>query len=233
MALKNLTTSIRTLSEQQIESVVSPYVRYDPEAAMIVLLPAAARLTAKNKILVYLAALQGWPFVTDKAILVDASPSEIEKALHIAGGTVRSLLMAMRQEHLVVSTGGRYAVTPASVDVVRSQVEASSPKTRDIKPSGRAKAVPERPEEPRSKRGKRHGGEGAVFAPWLEQGFFDTGRTFGEVLERFHKDGRIIKSTSLPGYLLGAVRSGFLDRDKKEVGGRRVYVYRRPKLSKK
>lgn len=73
--------------------------------------------------------------------------------------------------------------------------------------------------------GKRHGGEGAIFLKWIAEGFFDTARTFSEVLDHFHRQGHIIKSTSLPGYLLGGVRSGYLKRDKKMVGGRRQYVY--------
>lgn len=67
MALKDLTTSSRQLSEEQIERLVAPFVRYDPDAGAVVLLPQARSLPTRQRVLVYLAALQGWPTARRRA----------------------------------------------------------------------------------------------------------------------------------------------------------------------
>ncbi len=91
--------------------------------------------------------------------------------------------------------------------------------------SAKPKSAPSPRTKPRRVQGKRHGGEGAIFLKWVAEGFFDKGRTFRDVLDHFHTEGRIIKTTSLPGYLLGGVRSGYLKRNKKNVSGKMQYVY--------
>ena len=54
--------------------------------------PEAHGLSNKTKILIYLVALQGWPYVLDGVVPVDAKPGEIEEHSNIAGGTLRPLL---------------------------------------------------------------------------------------------------------------------------------------------
>lgn len=260
MALRDLTVSGAQLTEQQIEELIGPYARYDPEAGTIVLLPPAAKLSLRQRVLLYLVALQGWPFVTDAPHATTARPGPLSEALRVGGGTVRPLLMAMKEEHLVLVTAkGEYSVAIAALDSIREELNRQSkPRSRRAagqtaklptlpqvhrlpKPSAATEAQSPRPAPSRPRvveksagsvprrKGKRHGGESAVFVPWVEAGYFDQFRTFGEILERFHAQGRMLKSTSLPGYLLEATRAGVLDREKKDINGKRVWVYTAPK----
>jgi hypothetical protein len=232
MALKDLTTSSARLTEQQIEEVIAAFVRFDPDAGVVVLLPAASRLSNRQRVLVYLTALQGWPFVTDKAFSTTVTPAEMSKALGIPGGTIRPLLQELKSAHFVSAVGRQYSVGSAALDGVRAETnvqptgEASHPenssggrRSRESRPLVARDARNDRP------RGKRHGGESGAFVGWVTQGFFRQPKTFREVLDHFHSQGRLIKSTSLPGYLLEAVRAGVLTRVKRDVEGRRVWVY--------
>lgn len=240
MALKDLTTSSSRLTEQQIEEIVSPYVRFDPEAGAVVLLPAAGRLSGKQRVLVYLTALQGWPFVTEKTVATAAAPAHISDALHIAGGTLRPLLKQLKDGHFLSMSDGDYSVRGAALESIKAELaasaasEARAPRNNqekrpggDTVPHGGGAGAGAR------RKGKRHGGESNAFIKWVADGFFRQPRTFREVLDQFHRKGRMIKSTSLPGYLLEGVRAGVLARVKKEIKGKRVWVYQAASSSRR
>lgn len=124
MPLKDLTIKGTVLLEKQVEELVFDYARYDPEAKEIVLLPAANSLKNRAKVLVYLVALQGWPFVTKDPVPTDATPGSIEHALHIPGGTLRPILKGLKDSHMVLAKGRSYRIHPAALtqikDVIRS-----------------------------------------------------------------------------------------------------------------
>lgn len=234
MALKDLVVSNAQLTEAQIEELVAPYIRYQVGAGAIIFRPAAAKLTNKQRLLSYLVALQGWPHLGEEQRPTSATPAELGRGLNIDGGSLRPILKQLKDAHLVMATGRSYSVANASVEDLRGEL-ALGPDAATVVPSQVKGARPERttrttkesgPEAaPRQAKGRRRGGEGGVFRKWIQDGFFSKPRTFKEVLDRFHSQGRILKQTSLPGYLLEATRAGILERTKKEVAGRKVYVY--------
>jgi hypothetical protein len=73
------------------------------------------------------------------------------------------------------------------------------------------------------------GGVAERFQSWIDDGYFDKPKSLADVQARFHKEAIIVPQTSLPSYLLKAVRSGQLERDKAEVNGKTVWVYSRKK----
>ena len=127
MALKDLVGTKSALAEEAIESIVRGFVTYDEEAVEVVLTPDGARLANRPKVLVYLTALQGWPFVTEKPVAADAKPGDIEKATGITGGSLRPLLKALLEERLLTAPNGRYAVRTTSFTAIAAEV--ARPKT--------------------------------------------------------------------------------------------------------
>jgi hypothetical protein len=73
-----------------------------------------------------------------------------------------------------------------------------------------------------AKRGRRVGGKtgniAATFERWIDEGYFDEPRTLADVQKRFRKEAMMVPQTSLPGYFLGAVRKGRLNRDEIVAG---------------
>ncbi len=222
MALKDLTTSGAKLHEQQIEDLVSPYVRFDPDAGRVIFLPAARPLSSRQRTLLYLAALQGWPFVTDKQVSTSATPAEISKALHIPGGTLRPLLKELKEGHLVTATGRAYSVSAAALDAVKAEMSR-------VPSASSLPAKPSRKEKGARAVGRARGAgpdKATLFNGWIQEGFFKQPRTLRDVAERFRREGQIIPLTSVPQYLLSGIRDRRLTRERKVVGGRQVWVYR-------
>jgi len=139
MALKDLIAEKGALDEVAIERIVSPYVRYDVEAREIHFMPAFAALSNKAKILVYLVALQGWRFVADEAMQVDARPSDIEAATGIPGGSVRPTLSALAESHHLTERDGRYSVRSTSLSVVEAELNGGGQGVALRRPRGGAR----------------------------------------------------------------------------------------------
>lgn len=118
MALKDLVIDKAAMTEEAIEKIVSGRLHYDVEEKAISLTPAGASLPVKKKLLTYLVGLQGWRFVAEEPIAADASPAELEEHLGIPGGTVRPMLMDLRERHLLYCKKGRYSVRPSSLHAI-------------------------------------------------------------------------------------------------------------------
>ena len=247
MPLKNLMAQKAVLTEDAIEALVSDFIRYDVDEKDIAFTPAAVKLSNKAKVLTYLVALQGWPFVLDEVVPTAAKPAHIEDRVAIHGGSLRPILKDLKDRHLIIVKNGEYSVRPSSISAIQSELEgapSAPPKSRRPKRRGQAskedddavetdsvsamvdsdKSVGLKPEKKKRATGK-NGGAAAEFELWIENGFFAEARTLSDVQQRFHKEAIMIPRTSIPKMLLGAVKRKKLSRDKAEVGGKLLWVY--------
>jgi hypothetical protein len=234
MALKDLIASKSALTEEAIEALIKDYIRYDVEEKEIAFLPAAARLSGKQKVLVYLVALQGWPIVCKgEEIPIAAKPAQIGERLGIQGGTLRPLLKELKDRHLIAWKGGAYSVRAASLSDIKVEVDGGAPvrKAPKPKPGGKAPETGQRIEmKVKRKTAGKSGDLTAKFNSWIDEGFFRKPRTLGEVRDRFHEQGDIIPSTAIPKYLLAAIRAKppRLTRTRSDVKGKKIWVYTSP-----
>lgn len=241
MALKDLIATRHQLNESAIENVIKDFVRYDTTKDEIVLTPAATALPNKMKILVYLVALEGWAYVKPELEGKAAKPMELERELGIPGGSLRPALRELAARRLVRSDDGAYRIVPANLSAVVDELTATGtnlaspaarrPKRKAAAPSStsaRAKAPPATKAPPKAKARKSvKGGDGAaaMFASWIDAGFFKNSKSMKDMLQEFRNKGVIMKMTSLSKLPLGAVRSGALVRRKGEQNGKQVWLY--------
>lgn len=235
MGLKDLVAQKAALTEEAIEVIIGDYVRYDTDVMEIAKTPEFAILNNKAKILVYLVALQGWPFVTDDAIATSAKPAVLEDELGIPGGTLRPVLKGLKDGHLVAVKKGAYSVRASHLESVNAEIVGASSqgmgrrKTTSRKKAGKRKA--KKVSAPNSnKGGVKHAGLGDMFEGLVAEGFFDDGKTAKDVQERFHEETVMIATSVLPPYFIRAVsKDKTLVRKKEDVGGRMIWVYRTKK----
>lgn len=233
MALKDLTVTKSELTEKQVEEIVAEYVRYDPAAKEIVFLPAAASLSNRSKTLIYLVALHGWPFVSEDKIPTEATPAQMEQALHIPGGTLRPILKDLKDSHFTSARGRVYSVKSSALTHIKTEITGTTSRASSIHRSKRTKPKDSaaRAEHPvasgahHNKRSKRGVGLSELFDSLLTKNFFSKPRTVGDVKDEFHKHGHIVPLTSVPKYLLKAILTKKLQREKKEVNAKKVWVY--------
>lgn len=237
MALRDLIASKASLAEDVIEEIVSEYVRFDTDEKAVFLTPESDGLSNKAKALVYLVALQGWPFVIDDVVPVDAKPADIEKQTGIPGGTLRPILKELKDGRIVIEKGGHYSVLSSALRTIKAELESSRGAVtrrrkgkagRDVAPATDHRANVEVPEQGAKKRARRSSSStnaAESFGSWIDAGFFDKPRTLSDVQKRFHQEAMIVPRTSIPGYLLKAVRSRRLVRQKANVNGKNVWAY--------
>lgn len=236
MALKDLIAEKGIAAEQTIEEIVRDHVRYDPDEKAIAFTPAANQLQNKAKVLVYLVALQGWPFVTKESVPVDAKPREITEHTGIQGGTLRPILKELKDRRVIAERSGRYFVRPATLSTIKAELNVAEEdvKPRRVPKRARAKvtanpkveAASDERRDARRQPGKKTGNVAARFSKWIDDGFFDAPKTLADVQKRFHKEAIMLPRTSVPQYLLKAVRSGKLTREEADINKKRVWVYR-------
>ncbi len=234
MALKDLVASKSALTEGAIEAFIKDYVRYDVEEKEITFLSAASTLSGKQKVLVYLAALQGWPFVAKgEEIPTTAKPAHIGERVGIHGGTLRPILKDLKDRHLIARKGGAYSVRAASLADIKAEMEGTATVKKAARPIRAVKETGAVKGDPKSKRKPSSGKSGELmekFNRWIDEGFFRKPRTLAEVQERFHEQGDIVPQSSIPHYLLTAVRARppRLTRTRADVNGKKVWAYTSP-----
>ncbi len=239
MALKDLIASKSALTEGAIEALIKDYVRYDVEEKEITLLPAATALSSKQKVLVYLVALQGWPIVTkgDDVPPTAAKPADIGDRVGIHGGTLRPLLKDLKDRHLIGWKSGAYLVRAASLADIKKEIDGKATAKKPARPRRAVKQPAAKQTGKAAKRKALSGRSGNLaekFNSWIADGFFKEPRTLADVQTRFHEQGDIIPQTAVPRFLLTAVRAKppRLTRKKADIGGKKVWVYKEPVRSR-
>jgi hypothetical protein len=234
VALKDLVADHRTISEETIEKIVAPYVRYDPAAHKIVWTPQGKSLGNDAKVLVFLVAVLGWQYVLDESQGVASKPADLESELGIGGGTLRPILKRLKDADLLAVVDGHYRVQRANLDSIKTAIAGETPlgasrgggrKVGGIKQEEDG----ESPDSAGNANRKNRGASGqlkAFLTKWAGDGFFNEPKTLANLLERYHEHGVITKQTSLSGLMLEAVRAGLLARTKIDVGGKQVWAYR-------
>src|SRR5258708_7824100 len=134
MALKDVVASKSALTEEAVEALIRDYIRYDLEEKEITFLSAAATLSGRQKVIVYLVALQGWPIVAKgEDIPTAATPGDIGARVGIHGGTLRPLLKDLKDRHLIAWKDGSYSVRAASLADVKAEMDGRAPVRRALK----------------------------------------------------------------------------------------------------
>lgn len=231
MGLKDLVAQKAALTEEAIEAIIADYMRFDTDEMEIVFTPDFASLSNRARILVYLVGLQGWPFVADEAVSTAAKPAVIGEILRIPGGTLRPILKDLKDSHLIAVKSGAYSVRASHLESVKAAVMETSSRTSATKKTGKKTAKKKAQPKGKDAGGKRKNrGLGEIIAEWITEGFFDDGKTTGDVRNRFHEETIIIPVSSIPIYVNKAVaKEKTLTRKKEEVNGKRVWVYRTKK----
>lgn len=221
MPLKDLTIDKSKATEGIIESVIKPFIRYDVKSKSVFFLLEAEELSNIKKVLVYLVSLIGWKFVTEEPIPWEVKPIKIEKVTGIKGGTLRPLLKDLKESKIVVVKNGNYSVPDYNIGKVKNIIEGETlPPVKSVAKGKKTKGNQKSPTKSASQKTQKQEFDELVNTDW-----FSTKRTQGDVKERFHELGQMIPSSSLPYYLLKAIREGKLKRKKETVKGKNVWVY--------
>jgi hypothetical protein len=245
MGLKDLIASKSSLAEDVIEEIVSEHVRYDTDHKAVFLTPEGHELSGKSKVLVYLVALQGWRFVIDDMVPMDPKPGEIEEHTGISGGTLRPLLKELKDRRIIIEKGGRYSVSSAALPSIKKEL-GSMPSASAIRSKSKKRKASTKPDieaeetsevgeagsSAKKKATRKSASTANVaerFTSWIDQGYFNDWKTLSDVQKRFHKEAIMVPQTSMPNYLLGAVRAGRLEREKHDVNGKMVWAYKKAK----
>ncbi len=232
MALKDLTIKGSVLTEKQVEVIVSSYIRYDVKEKQIVFLPASNSLPNKQRVLVYLVALQGWPFLTSEPVPTDAAPASIEKAVHINGGTLRPILKELKDGHIISVTGKLYRVHSVALlqimSILKGETKIESRKRTKNKGNEKQNKTP-KDKQLKKKGGRNQRDLSGVFNKFISEGFFNQPKMLRDVKDRFAEKGLSVPLSSIPKMLLKATKDEKLTRKKKDINKKKVWVYERKK----
>jgi hypothetical protein len=122
MALRDLAASRASVNEDTIEELVKEYVRYDVDDDLVVLTSEASKLSIRSKILVFLAANEGWAYVVEDKTIAGATPKEMEDPLGLKGGSLRAKLVDLVRDSLIKKDGKGYRIVSANLAKVRKEV---------------------------------------------------------------------------------------------------------------
>ena len=122
--LEKLVVDREELDRDLLATVLGGLVHIDKSSGEIVLTREATQLPKKIQLLLYLAGKKA-----AKALNLiekeESSPSSIQSALGMSGGTVRGQLSVLAKERRVSSTSGSYILPNYAVEQVKFLIEQS------------------------------------------------------------------------------------------------------------
>lgn len=258
MALKDLVVAQDELTEEQIEDLIKPFLRYDASARRLVLLPPATELQNRQRVIAYLIGLLGWPFVLpDEPPATSMTPAELEEALKIPGGTLRPILKELKDARLIEVRDGKYSVSHVTFPFLKEQLKGKSPppqKSRKRRKTTQSEKKPqldlageESQETGRARQGtsdegsltKRRGRRDATVAgagplervqELIREGWFATPRSVRDIVSELASRGATYRGQDLTRQMQTLVRERELTRSKAAKGGsgREVWHYQVP-----
>jgi len=224
MPLKDLVANKSEIAEAVIEAIVSKYVRYYTDTFEIGFTPSGAELGGEKRVLVYLVALLGWRYVTDKPPEISTKPADLEKALGIPGGTLRPMLKALKDAHLIAPGTRGYSVREGNLEAIGAAISGEKKPARPKAPAAIGRAKKERGDGSGVRRSTGNPIATNIEA-WIKTDFFQKPQTLHAVHRRLHEQGVIAPQTSVSGPLLRAVQQRRLKRQKIMENGKEVWAY--------
>ncbi|TXC73704.1 hypothetical protein FSZ31_02935 [Sphingorhabdus soli] len=227
MSLKDLIADASKLDEGAIESVIAPFVKYDPSAERIIFTPSGVALSHENKVLVYLTAVAGWPFVSDTPPEHPTKPADLGSALGIPGGSLRPVLKKLKDLHLLANDAGHYSIQSANLTHIEAYVKGESKPSKRRPPAKHTSRSNANSDKTKVRSKKQRGGGSAsdAFEDLVGHGFFKSPRTLANLKNKLEDRGLIFPQSALSGLVLKAVRQNVLKREKIESDGRKVWAY--------
>lgn len=239
--LSSLLTDAGAIDRQAIADALQDVVGIDTASHGVVTKQGFERLTSRQQIMAVLLGVKAAMLlgVSDQD---GAGPSTVVSASGIPSGTVRRILRELLAERLVSqSSSGDYTIAhhqvTSAIRALTTARESTSPPAR--RTSSRKAAKPKRSsakvadaqgtegQKSTPKAKQRHSGTSAAIRDLIESGFFDSGRTLGELRDHLRKRRGITTDLQhLSPVMLRLLRSGVLERDENEEG---TYEYSRPK----
>jgi hypothetical protein len=123
MSLKALVIKEADLTEDLIEKVVSPYCRYT-ENGKIIPNQNFSKLSVKKKILVYLVAKSGLPFVLENdQVAISADNKELEFFTNIKGNTLRPRLSELREDGYVITESDLHKISNHAANYIINELK--------------------------------------------------------------------------------------------------------------
>lgn len=109
MPLKDLLVDEQQVSESLVEEILAGNARLARDTRRVLLTPEGARLPARAKILLVLAAQHAWRFVVPGQSDITLTVKEIQGQAGLAGNTARPTLKSLKDDHVIEpSSAGSY-----------------------------------------------------------------------------------------------------------------------------
>ena len=125
MALQDLVASKDSLAEKWIDEAIKGLIHLDKDLGLVLFTPESTKLPDRQKVLVYLVALQAWRFVAPK-VTAGAARHEIEEHTCLGSNEVRRALASLEKDRIVVRQNfGRYFLSDPAMPIAKTEIDAT------------------------------------------------------------------------------------------------------------